>query len=204
MPAKEDKMAKKDYAFSLDGVSFDLSEKAPLPIKNKTNAQLAEIYNSMCQTASQIEDFDPKGTATSGVAKFKDSETGKKRIAALHSSVVAFARGQADEVKRSEKAAAKATKPEKAEGQKPQTKSAASDAKRGRPATYPLRTISIPAGAPVMRASTKRYAAYRDGMTVQQYVDEAVKNGRTADLALGDVRYDVVRGFITVSDAPAA
>ena len=193
-------MAKKDYMFALDGVGFDLSDRAPLPLKNKTNAQLAEVYNSLCKTVSAIPNF---GTAAKPITKFKDSETGKKRIAALHSSVVAFAKGQADEARRSEKAAAKAAAP-KAEKPAKAPKAEGNGAHRGRPATYPLRTISIPPGAPAMRESTKRYAEYRDGMTVQQYIDEAVKNGRTVDLAIGDVRYDVVRGFITVSDAPAA
>jgi hypothetical protein len=36
------------YQFMLDGVTFSLSDRAPLPLKNKTNAQLADVYNQMC------------------------------------------------------------------------------------------------------------------------------------------------------------
>jgi hypothetical protein len=96
------------YQFALDGVTFDLSDKAPLPMKNKTGPQIVDIFNKMCDVARAVPDFDPKGDKTKPVNKFRDTETGKKRIAALHSSLVAFAKGQIDEARRAERAAAKA------------------------------------------------------------------------------------------------
>jgi hypothetical protein len=84
--------------------------------------------------------------------------------------------------------------------------------KRGKPATFHLKLIQL--GEAATRA--KRPAAYRHGMTVEEWAREAVaatratgrktKAGVTHDegalyaLALGDVRYDAAKGVIDLRD----
>lgn len=43
-----------------------------------------------------------------------------------------------------------------------------------------------------------RFGFYRDGMTVQQYIDVMKEKGRTPAQTHGDIRWDSVKGFIVV------
>lgn len=45
----------------------------------------------------------------------------------------------------------------------------------------------------------KRYALYREGMTVQQYLDASTKAGNRLGLAKADVMWDFNHEFITIS-----
>ena len=59
-------------------------------------------------------------------------------------------------------------------------------------------------GNPKRGYSAERYALHEDGITVQQYMDKSVKAGNSARLAMMDVRWDVTKGFITVTAPPVA
>ena len=187
-------MTNSTYELTVGGKSFDLSAKAALPVGKMTNAELAAVYNSMCTLAKAVPDFDPKGDKTKGVVKFKDSETGKKRIAALHSSLVAFAKGQKAGATRAERAATRATNAADRKLARDLTKADG----RGRKSTYtaeqvikkltpenPKRAGSIQAG---------HWDALKDGMTVAQY-QEAIGRAEANNRLLWDAK----RGLISVN-----
>lgn len=48
------------------------------------------------------------------------------------------------------------------------------------------------------RDAGKRFELYRNGMTVQQYIDTMKEKGRTPAQTHGDIRWDHAAGFITV------
>lgn len=105
-------MAKKNYSITIDGEAFDVTSNQALPLEGKTGGELVAVYNDIAALAATFDGFDPR--KTEHVAKFKDKETGIKRIAALHSSVVAFVAGQAAEAGRVKtEEAPKAAKPKK-------------------------------------------------------------------------------------------
>jgi hypothetical protein len=52
--------------------------------------------------------------------------------------------------------------------------------------------------------SYARFALYEDGLTVAQYVQRIVDTGNKETLAHADLRWDVARGFIEVSEATEA
>lgn len=180
---------------------YDLSKTDALPVDEMTNAELCAVFNQMAgAVAGAHPDFDPDGKKTAEVKKFKDSETGRRRIAALHSSITAYLGGL-----RAEAGRGKTPK-------EPKTPKTNGSGRRGRSPTFHLKTIRL--GSVPLTARAKRYAEYRDGITVEEYARTAVANslrqGRAtktgqADeatmyaLALGDVRYDAARGVITLS-----
>jgi hypothetical protein len=49
--------------------------------------------------------------------------------------------------------------------------------------------------------SYARFALYEDGLTVAQYVQRSVDAGNKATLAHADLRWDVARKFIEISEA---
>lgn len=51
---------------------------------------------------------------------------------------------------------------------------------------------------PKRGASRDRYALYRDGMSVDQYIDRVVKAGVSSSAARADLRWDVEREFIAI------
>jgi hypothetical protein len=46
--------------------------------------------------------------------------------------------------------------------------------------------------------SATRFALYRDGITVEDYVARCVKGGASSSLARADLRWDIERKFITI------
>ena len=52
---------------------------------------------------------------------------------------------------------------------------------------------------PKRRTAADRYAWYKEGMTVQQYMDTAFGHGSPRSLAMNDIRWDYVCGFIKVN-----
>jgi hypothetical protein len=51
---------------------------------------------------------------------------------------------------------------------------------------------------PKRGASRARFARYRTGMKVEDYVAKCVKAGEPSSLARGDLRWDVARNFIAI------
>jgi hypothetical protein len=51
---------------------------------------------------------------------------------------------------------------------------------------------------PKRKDAYRRFSWYREGMTVQEYIDEAKKNNSPGALAMADIRWDHVKGFIKV------
>ena len=51
---------------------------------------------------------------------------------------------------------------------------------------------------PKKQGSKERFALYEDGMTVAAYIEKSKNAGHGAALAAADVRWDVVKGYITV------
>jgi hypothetical protein len=51
---------------------------------------------------------------------------------------------------------------------------------------------------PKSRGAADRFAIYKDGMTVQQYIDAFKERKLPAALAMADMRWDFVAGFIEV------
>jgi hypothetical protein len=51
---------------------------------------------------------------------------------------------------------------------------------------------------PKRRGAGKRFAYYKDGMSVQEYIDIMKETGRTAKATMDDMRWDHVSGFIKV------
>jgi hypothetical protein len=51
---------------------------------------------------------------------------------------------------------------------------------------------------PKRGASRERFAFYKDGMSVEQYIARSVKAGNPAKLARADVAWDLQRQFISV------
>ena len=205
--------SKLKYMFMVDDVAYDLSTAEPLPVEGKTGAELAEMFNRMCTVAAGIADFDPEGKKTGGVTKFKDKEAGQKRIAALHSSIVAHAAGvRAEENRAAEEKAAKRTEKAEKPAKEPKAAKEPSTGKRGKAPTFHLKVIKL-GGTP---SRAKRFADYRDGMTVGEWAEAAVaaslkpgrktRSGMTHErdalyaLALGDVRYDAAKGVIDLRD----
>lgn len=51
---------------------------------------------------------------------------------------------------------------------------------------------------PKRRAAGERFADYRDGMTVKEYISVMEKKGRKRGATMGDIRWDHAQGFIRV------
>jgi hypothetical protein len=51
---------------------------------------------------------------------------------------------------------------------------------------------------PKRRKARERFALYEDGMTVSEYIEASKRAGNSAALAAADVRWDFVKGFISV------
>jgi len=84
------------------GRKFDATSRDPLPLSELANAELVDAFNQMVAVAGTLGLEGP-----TPVKKFSDKTAGGKRVAALHSSIVAFAQGQADEKARVQKAVKK-------------------------------------------------------------------------------------------------
>lgn len=60
-------------------------------------------------------------------------------------------------------------------------------------------TVVVPASdGPKRKAAQTRYELYKSGMTVGQYIEASKKAGNSASLASNDIRWDMVKGFISV------
>jgi len=61
--------------------------------------------------------------------------------------------------------------------------------------------VVLAANNPKKRGAAPRFALYRSGMTVQEYIDAQIKSnlkGTGKALALADIRWDATAGFISV------
>ena len=198
---------------TVGGNAYDLASRKPLPLENMSGAGLADLYNRMVTIATEV------GIAgVNPVNKFRDAKTAHARIAALHSSVVAWAQGQAEEEKRlrgdggraesqakiaAERVAVRARKETEAATKKAAREINPPDAGevRGRRSDLLTLVITVPPDAPKMRAGARRAAPYATGQTVEDWVSACVQKGRPRTLALRDARYDAARGYITLSPA---
>jgi hypothetical protein len=200
-----------NYNFNLGDHTYDLSAAEPINLEGMTGAELVETYNRMCKVAASIKHFDTNGRKTQPVKKFKDRDTATKRIAALHSSLVAFASGQRALENHAEAPLKAAKAPKEKKAKEPKAPKEPTHGHRGRAPTFHLKTIHM--GEKLLQARAKRFADYREGMTVGEYVAAAVarsmaegrktKTGAREEheaLAIGDIRYDASRGVISLGD----
>lgn len=191
------------YSIVINDASFDLASSMPLPVDGMTGTEMAETYNKIAGVAATIPDFDPKKTTP--VGKFPNKEAGIKRIAALHSSVVAFVAGIAAEKnrkaeERAAKKGEKAAKPVK-EPKEPKAKKekAANGAGRGR--RSPLRdemVITKLVDENPKRAGSQQHIyweALKDGMTVGKYRKAIGVKEATVRLS-----FDIKRELVSVSE----
>lgn len=56
---------------------------------------------------------------------------------------------------------------------------------------------------PKRKDAARRFALYKEGMTVQEYTDAAVKEGITKALAMADMRWDHCAGFVNIGEPSA-
>jgi hypothetical protein len=85
---------------------------------------------------------------------------------------------------------------------------AATKPTKSAPATKPAPTQSAPKDGQVIQLLVKenpkrgdsatRFALYRDGMAVEDYVAQCVKAGKPSSLARADLRWDTSRKFIAI------
>jgi hypothetical protein len=64
------------------------------------------------------------------------------------------------------------------------------------PDTAKITAIQLP--NPKRGQAKDRYALYKEGMTVREYIDTAKEHKITAALAMADMRWDFVKKFITI------
>ena len=90
---------------------------------------------------------------------------------------------------------------------KKKTPAATKPTKSAPPAKAPAATQSAPKGQvinllvkqnPKRGDSATRFAYYRDGMPVDDYVARVVKAGASSSLARADLRWDMARKFIAI------
>jgi hypothetical protein len=83
--------------------------------------------------------------------------------------------------------------------------------KKKTPAATPRRPVAVPKSAPngkiihlLVKANPKRgdsaarFAYYRNGMPVEDYVARVVKAGAASSVARADLRWDTARKFIAI------
>lgn len=106
-------------------------------------------------------------------------------------------------VPKSDTPAGAEAKPEgaKPEGEKAKRKASDTVVKWRATKAFPHEGVikMIATNNPKSRGAKDRFALYKDGMTVGQYIEASHKAGNSKALATADVRWDVAAGFISVT-----